>query len=295
MKLKLSEIFVPIPNIRFYNAAELNLLDLQQDFIYKISILYQLPFEGIINSHDNLCFAGNKEVRLEYKTSYNKIDILEIILPQTLHQKIDFEIDEVIFPNEVHSFFSTSYKDQIAIKAQKKQLRKVMLTIRNKTSHQERKIHSEKVCEQLWKLMMEKKVQVIHSYLTIGSEINVLPLLQKAIDHNIKVVVPKTLKKRHMLNLELTNLKNMELGIFNTYHPKDGKPYTGNYDLIIVAGLAFNNNGFRIGYGGGYYDTFLANQGTALKVGVCYLFQIKDQIPQEEHDIQLDVVLSEKV
>jgi len=292
MKLKINEIFTITDNVRIYNPKELNTLNLQPDFIDKLSTLYELPFEDDNYPNDNVCLARAKEVRLEYRIGFKKIDILEIILPQILNNKIDFKQDEVIFPNEVHLFFSTTYKNLIAIKAKKKQLRQAMLTIRNNTSHQERKIHSEKVCEQLWKVIMEKKVKVIHSYLTIGSEINILPLLQKAIDHGIKVVVPKTLRKRQMLSLELTSLKNMEVGIFDTYHPKDGKPYFGDIDLIIVAGLVFGAKGSRVGYGGGYYDTFLANQSNALKVGVCYPFQIKDHIPQEEHDIQLDIVLS---
>lgn len=166
-----------------------------------------------------------------------------------------------------------------------------MLERRNKMPRKERNFFSDKICEQLWNLILEKDVQVVHSYLTMGSEVNILPLLKKALDKGITVVVPKTLKKRQMHNLILTNLKNMEAGIFNTYHPKDAEEYTGEYDLIIVAGLAFDKRGFRVGYGGGYYDIFLFDQDTAIKVGVCYPFQIMESVPFEEHDVQLDQVI----
>lgn len=95
-----------------------------------------------------------------------------------------------------------------------------------------------------------------------------------------------------MQNLFLTDLKNMEAGIFNTYHPKDAEEYTGEYDLIIVAGLAFDKRGYRVGYGGGYYDTFLAGQPKALKVGVCFPFQMIAEVPVESHDIKLDEILT---
>ena len=177
---------------------------------------------------------------------------------------------------------------EINIKAKKKHLRETMLSKRNDMSRQERNANSKKICDQLWKIILEKKIKVIHSYLPMGSEINVLPLLQKAIDQNITVVAPKTLKKRQLQNLIVTDLKNMEAGVFNTYHPKDAAEFIGEYDLIIVAGLAFDKNNFRVGYGGGYYDTFLADQPNAFKVGVCFPFQMVDSVPVEKHDIQLN-------
>ncbi len=178
------------------------------------------------------------------------------------------------------------------IKEQKKHFRKTMLQQRDKMSRKERNAHSEKICHQLWEIILEKEVQVVHSYLTMGSEVNVLPLLQKALDAGLTVVVPKTLKKRQMQNLVLTDLKNMEPGVFGTYHPKNAEEYTGNYDLIIVAGLAFGEEGYRVGYGGGYYDTFLAKQDTAFTVGVCYPFQVVARVPVEAHDIRLTKIVS---
>lgn len=173
----------------------------------------------------------------------------------------------------------------------KKTIREKMLEQRNKMPRQERNVLSEQICSQLWNIILEKKVRVIHSFLTMGSEVNVLPLLQMALDNGLTVVVPKTLKKRQMQNLLLHDLKHMEPGIFSTYHPKDSVEYTGNYDLIIVAGLAVDKNNFRVGYGGGYYDTFLAEQPLAMKIGVFFPFQFMDEVPVEPHDIRLDKVL----
>ena len=162
---------------------------------------------------------------------------------------------------------------------------------RNQMPAAQRKEYSAQICQQVWDLIAERKIKVLHSYLTMGSEVNVLPLLQRALDEQITVVVPKTLKKRQLQNLVLTDLKQMEPGVFGTYHPKNAEEYTGEYDLIIVAGLAFDPRGYRVGYGGGYYDTFLANQPNALKLGVCFPFQMLDEVPVEAHDIRLDKVI----
>lgn len=177
------------------------------------------------------------------------------------------------------------------IAAEKKQIRERMLEQRNQMPRTERNALSESICSQLWNLIIEKDTKVIHSFLPMGSEVNVLPLLQKSLDHGLTVVVPKTLKKRQLQNLVLTDLKNMEPGIFNTYHPKDAEEYHGKYDLIIVAGLAFDNQNFRVGYGGGYYDTFLADQALAMKIGVFFPFQFMEAVPVESHDVRLDQII----
>lgn len=291
MKAKLCEIFIPIPGKKFYLLHELPNLELQSDFTKEMAKRLGLDFVGNNGIGSNLCFAECREVRSDYKSVFNKEDLLEHILPQLLSRTVSLEQDEVKLPDDVHLFFSKSYKNSIDIKAQKKQLRQTMLEQRDRMPRKERNVNSQKVCEQIWDLVLENDIRIVHSFLTMGSEVNIIPLLQKALDNNIRVVVPKTLKKRQMQNLVLTDLKNMEAGIFNTYHPKDGVEYTGKYDLIIVAGLAFDKRGFRVGYGGGYYDTFLADQDAALKIGVCYPFQLVERVPTEGHDIKLDNVI----
>lgn len=176
-------------------------------------------------------------------------------------------------------------------KEEKKHLREIMLKQRNEMPGSIRKTHSERICQQLWEAVLSNKAEVIHCYLTMGSEVNVLPLLQKALDAGLTIVVPKTLKKRQMQNLVLTDLKNMEPGVFGTYHPKDAQEYRGNYDLIVVAGLAFDKEGCRVGYGGGYYDTFLAEHQSAIKIGIAFPFQVVETVPVEEHDVKLDAML----
>lgn len=70
-------------------------------------------------------------------------------------------------------------------------------------------------------------------------------------------------------------------------------PYSGPIDLILVPGVVFDTLGHRIGRGGGYYDRFLRRQKHAVKIGVCYDFQLKHSpIPQSWRDQALDGVIS---
>jgi 5-formyltetrahydrofolate cyclo-ligase len=75
----------------------------------------------------------------------------------------------------------------------------------------------------------------------------------------------------------------------------DGLPFAGSaFDVIIVPMLGFDEELHRIGYGGGYYDRFLATQPTAKKIGVCFEAGKLEQIPVEPHDIPLDIIITEK-
>jgi 5-formyltetrahydrofolate cyclo-ligase len=67
------------------------------------------------------------------------------------------------------------------------------------------------------------------------------------------------------------------------------------FDLIIVPVLAFDKENYRLGWGGGYYDKFLATQSQAQKIGLCFKSGfMRTGLPHEKHDIPLDIVLTEE-
>ena len=68
---------------------------------------------------------------------------------------------------------------------------------------------------------------------------------------------------------------------------------TMQYDLIIIPMLAFDLRFQRIGFGGGWYDRFLMNQTSAVKLGIAYDVQQYEELPTEAHDVSLDVIVTE--
>lgn len=177
------------------------------------------------------------------------------------------------------------------ITEEKKSLRKHILAQRNALDVAEKKLLDTAICKSLQKLITQKKCKVVHAFLPMGSEININPLLAWMLQEQITVVTPKTLKNRQLQHLVLNSLEELESGVFGTSHPANSVAYTGDYDLIIVPGLAFDENNYRLGYGGGYYDTFLAENPTAFTVGIGYPFQQLKNIPKEAHDACLDLVV----
>lgn len=123
------------------------------------------------------------------------------------------------------------------------------------------------------------------------NEVNTMPLLEVLLREGKTVICPKTLTRRQMVHLRLQSTLQLESGLYGTKHPKEGIQYDGTYDLIIVPGLAFDEYGYRLGYGGGYYDSFLDTHGDAVTVGVCYPDQCTESVPREAHDARLDQII----
>jgi 5-formyltetrahydrofolate cyclo-ligase len=106
------------------------------------------------------------------------------------------------------------------------------------------------------------------------------------------VVTTKTLPKSTLQHLVLTDLDDLENGVFGTKHPRNAVEWKESYDLIIVPGLAFDSHGHRLGYGGGYYDAFLPRHPNTLKVGVGFPFQLVESVPVEDFDEKVDLVFA---
>ena len=170
-------------------------------------------------------------------------------------------------------------------------LRKAMLKSRLNFSLDEKNIYDAAICQKLEEQILLKKAKVVHAYIPMGAEIDIKPLLIRLIEMGITVVTPKTLKKPKIENRILTSFNDLEKGVFGTSHPASPFEYKGDFDFIIIPGLAFDKNNYRLGYGGGYYDTFLEQHPQAFKQGVFYPFQKVSDVPQEKHYIQLDAVL----
>jgi 5-formyltetrahydrofolate cyclo-ligase len=74
---------------------------------------------------------------------------------------------------------------------------------------------------------------------------------------------------------------------------KDAKMPIDTFDMILVPCLAFDEQRYRLGWGGGWYDKFLTDQTQALKVGLAYKDSLVPSLPREPHDIPLDIIIAE--
>lgn len=178
-----------------------------------------------------------------------------------------------------------------AITGEKAALRKMMNSRRAKLEKEQKQKYDLWICDQLLNLINDQSAVIVHAYLPMGTEIDIRPLLEELLATGKKVVCPKTLARPKLENRVLKSLSQLETGVMGTKFPAERDVYEGDFDLIIVPGLAIDKTRYRLGYGGGYYDHFLNQHPEAHKVGIYYPFQLVEAVPTEPHDVQLDDVL----
>ncbi len=179
------------------------------------------------------------------------------------------------------------------IKKEKQILRERQLELRQQLTQEAVVQKSKKINEQLFEIAQQKDLTAVHCFIPMGKEVDIKPFISYLLKTETTVVCPKTLKKPSLKHLILSDLNNVEQGRFGTVYPAGDKEYLGSFDLIIVPGLAFDQQGGRLGYGGGFYDNFLVKHPAAIKVGVGYDFQLMHQVPTEEHDVRLEIALAD--
>ncbi len=167
-----------------------------------------------------------------------------------------------------------------------------MLQKRNQMDKEKKTEYDIRICQLLLDYIEMHSIKVVHAYIPMAGEIDIKTLLEILLSRNITVVCSKTLPKRQLENRILKDLYDLETGIKGTLHPKEADIYYGTYQLIIVPGLAFDDNLYRLGYGGAYYDTFIRSQKGAKTIGIFYPFQKIENVPIEHHDLQLNSILT---
>lgn len=182
----------------------------------------------------------------------------------------------------------------------KEKLREKYLDQRSKIAQKKIDYWSKKINNNFLKLSQLKNTKKIMAYASMRKEIKTFDLMEELLDQGYLLYLPYTQKNIIDLGVaQINNLnKDLKKGDYGVQEPNDkirGKKVPDDLDLIIVPGACFTPQGYRIGYGGGYYDSFLAKHaGNALKVGFCYSRFIVDSIPVEKHDIPVDIIITEK-
>ena len=136
-----------------------------------------------------------------------------------------------------------------------------------------------------------RNAKTIYGYLPYNQEVRTVPMLQRALEEGKKVAVPKVYGDE-MRFIYLEDLSRVELGYCGIPEPIDDGPVADDPTaLVLMPGLAFDREGNRMGYGGGFYDKFLAAEPGHPTLALCYGFQMVEELPREEFDIPVDCVL----
>ncbi|HCY1256866.1 TPA: 5-formyltetrahydrofolate cyclo-ligase [Staphylococcus aureus] len=125
-----------------------------------------------------------------------------------------------------------------------------------------------------------KEANAIALVLSFNHEVDTFFIIEQALMDHKRIFVPKMDYLNHQMTFkEIFNLKDIDVDKKGIYYPTSKGETTNNLDLIVVPGVGFQDNGYRIGYGGGYYDRFLANYQTKT-ISLLYDFQITSFEPE---------------
>ena len=173
----------------------------------------------------------------------------------------------------------------------KKELRRTIRERKRAMTEEEIVSRSKKLGELFAQSEAYKAAKTIYGYLPYNQEVRTVPMLEQALKDGKRVAVPKVYGDE-MKFLYLNDLSQVEKGYAGIPEPIADEPVADDDTALgLMPGLAFDPSGHRIGYGGGFYDKFLAAEPNHPTLALCYEFQMLPRLDTEEHDIPVDTVL----
>ncbi len=174
---------------------------------------------------------------------------------------------------------------------EKQILRKKFLKIRDSILYDERIKKDKIIIEKIMNFEEFIKANNIMIYYPFRSEVNLLSLIELCKEKNFYFPVVDFEKKELKVAKYNGKFKQNKFGILE---PENSEIIDKNeLDLVLVPGVVFDLRGYRIGYGGGYYDRFLSNINS-YNCGVCYDEQIVGIIPASSEDVALNYIISDR-
>ena len=152
---------------------------------------------------------------------------------------------------------------------------------------------SQKLARQLFLHPLYREASTLYAYLSYNQEVRTDAIIRQALSEGKNVAVPKIFGQT-MRFVRIREDSRIVPGYKGIPEPADNDIIRDETALVLVPGLAFRADGHRLGYGGGFYDRFLAKE-VHPTIALCYDFQLTELLPVQEHDIPVDVVLSTAV
>jgi 5-formyltetrahydrofolate cyclo-ligase len=182
-------------------------------------------------------------------------------------------------------------------KVEKQTLREKVLKERSLISEATWRGSSQKIIEALQATDFYKEAKVVHTYLSMNSRREVATdfLIENLFNSDKRVVVPITdFETGSLTHTEIDSTSELKVNKWGVLEPEESEEFDiSELDLIVIPMAAAGRKGSRLGYGKGFYDRFL-EKTEAKKVGLVFNVFLFDEIPTEEFDEKLDVIITEE-
>jgi 5-formyltetrahydrofolate cyclo-ligase len=175
----------------------------------------------------------------------------------------------------------------------KARLRNTILALLKTKKEEELSEKSRSVKGALFRNQLFKQAKTVMFYVSLGNEVNTSEMIKEALRLGKRVVVPVCSGNRTIEPCEISHECGMRRGPYGILEPAQKQPVPlDEIDLVVVPGLAFDENGRRLGRGKGYYDRFLSLLPRDCRsIGVAFDFQILPSVPVADHDVNVHTVI----
>ena len=175
-------------------------------------------------------------------------------------------------------------------------LRKRILKIRDLQDPEVKRNKDDDIKRNMLSLIKERYIKTVLIFVSFRSEPDTYSVIEDCLANDISVAVPKV-EGDDIRFYHISGAGDLKTGYMGIMEPADGCiPWEGHLEtgetLVVVPGAVFDTDGYRIGYGGGYYDRFLKVYPGLYKAGICYDFQITDLIPRDSWDERVDCIVN---
>lgn len=178
----------------------------------------------------------------------------------------------------------------------KDEIRTQKLAQRLELNEERRNELSQAIQEKLIKSSLWPQAGSVALYAAVKGEVLTHTLFQKALESGLHVYFPRV--EQGIKFYEVSSPDDLQRGSWSILEPKMSCPELAadkTLNLLVVPGIAFSKNGYRIGYGRSFYDRYLEDQDVPpVSAGLAYDFQIIDSFPLDEWDRALSAVTTEK-
>jgi len=180
----------------------------------------------------------------------------------------------------------------------KREIRRRILTLRNAMPPGSIAVKSGEIVRRLTELREIRNSSTLMVFLSFGSEILTDDLIRWGWEEGKRIVVPLCRPEGRELTPCLVNgFDELEAGHYGIREPKADRLLVvppGEIDAVLVPAVAFDRRGYRVGYGGGYYDRFLPKVPHAVRIGAAFACQIVPEVPIDLYDVQVERIATEE-
>ena len=177
----------------------------------------------------------------------------------------------------------------------KREIRKRILELRDNMDQADREYMNGRLYKRVVSCKEIISADVIMAYVSYKSEVDTIPIINKLLLEGKKIVVPRV-SDDDMDFYVISDLNNLEEGYKGIKEPASDciKYEPAGNEIMLLPGTVFDKRLFRVGYGKGYYDRYLARHKGITTIGLAYDFQLVDEVPVDTWDKGLDMIITEK-